>query len=339
MSQSLPLRDTRMEYEKEKMRECGLLTLFSMLVVIEGIARFIASDSTDATNVRSYLDLDNDLLTPVLSVASACQVFLGFSGLFVGFYGLALDSHNVTITTLALKTKIVLGAFVFLVFTILQPALNASNSLSTPFYFAGYFASTDTDLNSAEMALFGHILPSIAMSGSLQAFQVSSCMRLRHVQQGALVSLSSGPKVALAMLHSGLAVVGGIGTLTLGALILNEDINSNHSDSFRYAPEVQRFNILTVISGALLLGYGLLGFASCFRDHSAQKLMQICAPLLWLWLCVGHVMAQSGVAGPLYALDGPITVVTFTSLVFTPLYCTHEVCRDTPLVLDKLQLV
>ena len=268
----------------------ALLLLFSFFALIEGIIR-MTSNSKPAVGV-DYWDSADGTRVPVgwFLAAGVAEVLFGTTGIFVGFFQLFFEQGSAAVTTAFAIMQAILGWFVFLTFVIAAPILAARNTAGIP------------DLLSANehsaLIIFGNLLGSVTFCWALQGGQFIMILRLLAAQKG---QPENKQRNALrSMVWSGNQVAAAASTLYVGFLLLSKDFTSTTAP-VGAPPHVVWFPIISVITGAIMLAYGLAGFLAASNANIARRL-----PMLWVVCTLAMMVNFSWTFGIVPGLAPPI---------------------------------
>lgn len=278
-----------MSNSKRVAEASSLLLLFSFFALIEGIIR-MTSNSKPAPDVDYFDNADwTKLPVIVFLAAGSSEVLFGMLGIFVGFFQLFFEQGSPEVTFTFAVVQAILGWFVFLTFVIAAPILAARNT-------------TGTDLLSQSehraLIIFGNLLGSVNFCWALQGGQFIMALRLLSAQKGA--PELPGRNAMRAMIWSGNQIVAAGSTLFVGFLLLTKDFTSTTAP-IGAPPHVVWFPLISVITGMIMLAYGIAGvLAACNRNFVGNL------PLLWVVATLAMMVNFSWTFGIVPGLAPPI---------------------------------
>jgi len=283
--------------------------------VVQGSGAWSGSDSTS-----------NPLFPPVLLLLGGLfEICFASMGLWVGLGHYFFNMSSGFLTNCLLLQQLVLGVFTYLVWTLAYPAFN-DDRLSG-------FDNIDTSFFSHDEAhgarVFGQIITGMCWCGVLQSAQFMFALALSRVQSTTQTDKYNAESYKLRMaFFATLIFVSGLSTLIIGGLFHDHDGKGNYAGPWYYFPNVVAYSELTIISGLILIVFGLFAFLVIIKQDYTQHFIYF-GIIVWIWLLCLHNMAQLGKAAlPVwpYAYLWERTGMTSymicltTSLVLTPLY-------------------
>ena len=223
----------------------ALLTVWSVLVLNEGIIRFVG------TNPSADL-LGPGRPTPLVAfLGGLFEVIFGMFGLFVGAAALVLNFHSTALTKACMVVQAVFGWYVFIVYVFLIPAFGAADSTEPS--IAGLSLG-----ESRFLATLG-ILTSASFCLALQGGQFLFMARLVSAATGSdFLKQASGARMR-AMFWNGNWAMSGLWTLVTGVLIHARVGGGRLTTVFASPPNVGLLPGLTIATGVIVLLWGLGG--------------------------------------------------------------------------------
>jgi len=248
----------------------------------------------------------------------------------VGWFGSLLLQHVVvSCHNCLLIQQLLFGSFTYLVWTIAYPAFNDDrlsglDDITVPFF-------THSEAHAARV--FGQIITSMCWCGIMQAGQFMFTLALSRVQQNTHTDKYSTESYKMRLgIIAFLVLASGVSTLIIGGLFRNHNGDGNYAGWWYYFPNIIAYSELTIISGLVLIVFGLFAFLVIFKQDFSQAFI-VFGILVWVWLLFAHNMGQLGKAqlagfpyNYLWERTGMTTwmIVLTTSLVFTPMYLSSR---------------
>jgi len=258
---------------------------------VEGCFRFEYGRSWESiTNVWDGSDSDATPIFPpvLLLLGGLCEIFFGMVGLWVGLGHYLFNMKSSLVTTALLVKQLVLGAFTWLIWTIAYPAFNdhrlsGLDNISVPFF-------NRTEAHSARV--FGQIITAMCWCGILQGGQFMFALALSRVQNDTHSDKYNNTSYKLRMsIFTALIFASGLSTFIVGCLFRQHDGAGNYGGSWYYFPNIIGYSELTIISGIILMIFGLLGVVLVHRPTFLQQYYYF-AIFTWCWLLFAHNLAQ-----------------------------------------------
>ncbi|CDF39595.1 unnamed protein product [Chondrus crispus] len=250
-------KDTRLSatsIPQMAVESAALLTLFSLLIFIEGGIRLTLIDVKDLGRPEGV-----KLFPPVASfIASICELVFGFIGLMLGLISLIESPVCAKKIKACVLGTVLLNLFVFAVYNLADPIYRIRNLIS----FGGRPVSDVSLFRGAEsMALLTRICFTIA----LFAGQVIFMLRLAS-SSSTKGKWSSGVMQAHAIFWNANVALAGLWTLVLGGGVLShtelfrkiEDVNGT---IFFFLPHAGTEPGFTIATGIVMILWGVLGVA------------------------------------------------------------------------------
>lgn len=267
----------------------ALLTLFSFFALIEGIIR-MTSNSKPAVGV-DYWDTAEGTKVPVgaFLAAGVAEVLFGTTGIFVGFFQLFFEQGSTAITIAFAILQAVLGWFVFLTFVIAAPVLAARGTMGNDLL---------SQNEHRALIIFGNLLGSVNFCWALQGGQFVMIMRLLAAQKNQPENL--GRNALRSKVWAMNQVVAAGSTLFVGFLLLSKDFTSTTAP-VGAPPHVVWFPLISIITGAIMLAYGVAAMVASGNIHAADRL-----PVLFVLCTLAMMVNFSWTFGIVPGLAPPI---------------------------------
>ncbi len=261
-----------------------LLAFWSILVVTEGVVRFVQHGRPGAPGLfyrsnptRFWAELVGALL----------ELIFGAFGLLVGLSGGVLDYYSHTLTCILFLMQVVLGAYVFIAYVVVIPA---------------YRIATE----DAQLSLTPGASKTLGVLGILAS--ASFCLALQGGQFVFITRLIaySGPDDFLghrataackrrAVLWNLVYAAAGLWTLAAGAILTHFEGAGLTARPFFAPPIVGRSPLFLLITGAVMVVWPLVGIAITLFDLLDVVRDYVCASfVVFLFVHVSFTVGQLG---------------------------------------------
>lgn len=298
----------------------AMLTVYSVFLLVEGCWRFLFSKNYHdiyGTWAGNDSDVNPNFPAVVLLIGAAFELLFAAYGLWLGVGHLLFEWGNATATGILLLLQLLLGAYTFIVWTIAFPAFLEDQVYSNATQF--YFFSED-QMHAARV--FGEIFTIMCWSGIMWAAQIYFALALYRYQ----LNTHKGNDTPSYRMRLGVfaAIIfwSGLSILILGGLFRDNLGAGQYGDQWIYFPNVIAYSAITIVTGILLIIYGLLGWINCTDARFTPTFLGI-SIIIWLWLLCAHNLVQlSYSANGIWDKTGMTTymIVLMTSLVLAPMY-------------------
>ncbi|PXF44205.1 hypothetical protein BWQ96_06065 [Gracilariopsis chorda] len=258
----------------------ALLTIWSVLVINEGAVRFVTTNPS----VGSLLNGRPATLVPFL--AALFEVVFGFIGLFVGLAAFVLNEHSVRVTKAAMLIQSVLGYYVFAVFVFLLPSF-AIADLEKPLM-------SGLNLSQSRFLLVMSIFTSFHFCLALQGGQFVWMARLVSIASARDVLSAKSRHKTRAMFWNLNLAFAGLWILLTGSVI-NATVGSGRlQEPFAVAPNIVVLPVLTIVTGIVMLSWGLFGFHLARRERAPSPLYFVVCAAVYVLAFLNFTIVQLG---------------------------------------------
>lgn len=256
------------------MQAAALLTLWSILVVNEGLIRLISifpsKNLSDSGPPPKYLAF----------FAALLEIIFGFLGLLLGLLALIFRLHNRKLTSLALLFQTLAGIFVFFIFVFLIPSYRAADLTSSPL--------PSLSLPLARGLIVLGILTSVHFCLALQGGQFIFMARLLAAATGEdFLSQNSASRMR-AIFWNANAALAGLWTVITGIIIATNISFSRLKTPYISPPNAGVLPLATIITGILLILIPVFGIHLAISQCRVNPAYYIISFLLYLVLFVNY---------------------------------------------------
>lgn len=282
----------------------GMLCFSSILLMMQGIFRFVQSDPFNV-NWSSGVDMCKLL-------ASLAEIIMGMIGLLIGF---AVNLFAISTYIWCGWAKLIvaiLGFFVIIIYDVTVPQTNRSQGKQPPIFPYDVFSPMEESIAFG----LGYVASSIATTLVFNAFQIHLLFLVSFFEQKRFEDASMISR-CFAILFSTCIFVIGASMTVLGVLIYLNDHNS-HS-LYVFPPSVTSYSHLTITSGCVITFHAI----TLFLTQCDLVSLSGCAWVTfisWMWVVVGHIMVQVGKAGVSYDGMAENLLSVFTVVHIAPLF-------------------
>ncbi|GBG79227.1 hypothetical protein CBR_g29279 [Chara braunii] len=308
-----------------RMQTAGLLSVFSVLLVIEGVTR---------TNL--YIDRNSDWdgdsrIFPrvVLLIAGLVEIVFSFSGLLVGLGELFLELGNATLTLFSMFTMLI-GWFTYVVYTLAYPSFIVDKASS------GYDPLTESEYRGIQiMGIFG----SVAYCGALQGGQFFFAHQLYHIQmrQSGEVYTRSYYKGRL-YCYSFFVLLAGLSQLVAGCIVIDRLATGELHVPQVASPYIIIYPEMTITVSVLIICYGFFGIAAAMNVIPlAEFRTNMAGALFSAFIFVAQIgfmdLPQAGLQGdnyPSHVSLGSMQPGLLLALVLMPAYLISKLSAIDP---------
>lgn len=288
----------------------ALLTIFSLLAINEGSIRFIRSIPSNLD--RSFLP--TDIISPYLIFfGGLAEVIFGLFGFFVGVSAFVFHSYSTMITKLCMATQTLLGYFVFIVFIFVEPAVRA-NDLEGP-------VLPGLSLSSSRFLITMGIFTSFHFCLALQGGQFLYMARLISACTGDDFLKSKSGNRMRALFWNGNMALAGLWIFLTGVVVQAQVGGGRTPAPFEFPPNVGRLPSFTLVTGLLMLLWGIVGMMMGIKK-SAPSWYFIGTAVAYLLALMNFgigqfgVFANGGAGGPIALHNGLVFMVVFLASYF-----------------------
>lgn len=287
----------------------ALLTLFSLLAINEGSIRFIRSIPSNLGREPAPIEMSPYLIF----FGGLAEVIFGLFGFFVGVSAFIFSSYSTLITKICMAVQTVLGYFVFIVFIFVEPAVKAAN-IPGP-------VLTGLSLGSSRLLITMGIFTSFHFCLALQGGQFLYMARLVAACTGTdFLKQMSGNRMRACFWNGNMGLAG-LWVLITGVVVQIQVGGGELAMQYMFPPNVGRLPSFTVITGLIMMGWGLVG-ASLALAKSAPTWYFVGTAVTYLVALFNFGIGQFGIfadrsaGGPIALHNGLVFMVVFLASYF-----------------------
>lgn len=297
-----------------------LLMIWSLLIINEGAARYVAQIKLDGGLVRGIdkgiYGASPDLALGFLFFASLFEIFYGFMGLFIGLASIILGFRNTLVMKCCMVIQFALSVYVYVIHVLLLPIFSA---IHDSWYNRDKMGGLSWFLTVLEIVI------STVFCNALQGGQFMFLARLISIEEKSNFFRQSTGDRMRAVFWTICITISGICTVITGAVLYNK-FGGWQTDPYFYSPNIGRLPILTMVTGIVMSLFGLTGTVHAIGHSKVPPRYFILGAfvfvLAWFNFTIAQLSFVGASAGAVAMKTGMVFAVFFLSSYF--LWCASE---------------